>query len=149
MSVTTRPASAGDLTAIARTMYAAFKSISDRHNFPPDFDTPETAHSVASLLLGHPKFYGVVAEDNDRLLGSNFIDLRSPIVGLGPISVDPEVQNQGIGRQLMLVAMEEAQRRGLSAFGSCSWLIIIDRCVYIRHSASALGFRCRSCRASH
>jgi predicted N-acetyltransferase YhbS len=55
--------------------------------------------------------YGVVAEDAVRILGSNFIDLRSPIVGLGPISVDPEAQNQGVGRQLMSAAMDEAQRR--------------------------------------
>jgi predicted N-acetyltransferase YhbS len=134
-----RPATPDDLTAVATVMYAAFKSISDRHNFPPDFDTPETAHSVASLLLGHPKFYGVVAEDNGRLLGSNFIDLRSPIVGLGPISVDPEVQNQGIGRQLMLAAMEEAQRQR-SAGIRLVQLAYHNRslCLY-----TTLGFRAR------
>jgi predicted N-acetyltransferase YhbS len=134
-----RPATPDDLTAIARIMYAAFKSISNRHNFPPDFDTPETAHSVASLLLGHPKFYGVVAEDNDRLLGSNFIDLRSPIVGLGPISVDPEMQNQGIGRQLMLAAMEEAQRQ------SCAGIRLVQLAYHNRSLClyTTLGFRSR------
>ena len=89
MSITTRPASAGDLAAVATIMYAAFRSISDHHRFPPDFDSPETAHGVASLLLNHPKFYGVIAEDEGRILGSNFINSRLPIVGLGPISVDP------------------------------------------------------------
>jgi ribosomal protein S18 acetylase RimI-like enzyme len=33
---------------------------------------------------------------------------------LGPISVDPEAQNEGVGRQLMSAAMDEAQRRVLA-----------------------------------
>ncbi|HEX4174190.1 MAG TPA: GNAT family N-acetyltransferase, partial [Acetobacteraceae bacterium] len=119
--------------------YSAFKSISDQHRFPADFDTPETAHSVASLLLSHPKFYGVIAEDNGHLLGSNFIDLRSSIVGLGPISVDPEAQNQGVGRQLMLAAMEEAQRRG------CAGIRLVQIAYHNRSLClyTTLGFRSR------
>jgi predicted N-acetyltransferase YhbS len=139
MSVTTRSASARDLAAVATIMYAAFKSVADRHNFPPDFDSPETAHGVASLLLNHPKFYGVVAEDAGRLLGSNFIDLRSRIVGLGPISVDPEVQNRGVGRQLMVAAMNEAERQG------CAGIRLVQLAYHNRSLClyTTLGFRSR------
>ena len=139
MTMTTRPAAAADLIAVATIMYSAFKSVADRHNFPPDFDSPETAHSVASLLLNHPKFYGVVAEDEGRILGSNFIDLRSPIVGLGPISVDPEMQNQGIGRQLMLAAMEEAERQ------RCAGIRLVQLAYHNRSLClyTTLGFRSR------
>ncbi len=139
MPMTIRPAKRDDLAAVAPVLYAAFKSISDQHRFPPDFDSPETAYNVASLLLNHPKFYGVVAEDAGRILGSNFIDLRSPIVGLGPISVDPEVQNKGIGRQLMIAEMEEAQRRG------CAGIRLVQLAYHNRSLClyTTLGFRSR------
>lgn len=139
MSSSIRPATPGDLPAVAPILYSAVKSISDQHRFPPDFDSPETAHSVASLLLNHRKFYGVVAEDAGRLLGSNFIDLRSPIVGLGPISVDPEVQNRGTGRQLMVAAMNEAERQG------CAGIRLVQLAYHNRSLClyTTLGFRSR------
>jgi predicted N-acetyltransferase YhbS len=140
MSQTVRPATPNDLTAVAPILYSAFRSISDYHRFPPDFDSLETAHAIASLLLKHPTFYGVVAEDAGRILGSNFIDLRSPIVGLGPISVDPEAQNKGVGRQLMIAAMDEAQRRG------CAGIRLVQLAYHNRSLClyTTLGFRSRT-----
>jgi hypothetical protein len=52
-----------------------------------------------------------VAEDGGRLLGSNFLDERGAVFGLGPITVDPAAQNEGIGRRLMDAALERAQQR--------------------------------------
>ena len=60
------------------------------------------------MLTANPGFYGVAAEEDGRLAGSNFIDLRSPIAGIGPISVDPNAQNKGTGRRLMQAVMDEA-----------------------------------------
>jgi GNAT superfamily N-acetyltransferase len=78
----------------------------DAHNFPPDLPSVEVAIDVVSMLLAHPGFYGLVAHDNDRIVGSNFADLRSSIAGIGPISIDPQVQDQGIGRKLMEAAID-------------------------------------------
>jgi len=66
------------------------------------------------MLIGHPGFYGVVAEQNGHILGSNFLDARSPIGGIGPITIDPAVQNKGIGRQLMQTVMEHAAAKKMS-----------------------------------
>ena len=52
-------------------------------------------------MLANPKFYGVVAEIDGRVVGSNFLDERNPIAGVGPITVDPAVQNRAVGRRLM------------------------------------------------
>src|SRR6516162_7981272 len=60
------------------------------------------------MLIDHPGFYGVVAEQDGRILGSNFLDERSPIAGLGPITVDPTAQNGGIGRRLMEAVIKRA-----------------------------------------
>lgn len=94
--------------------YRAFKAIAEQHNFPPDFPSPEVAAGMLSGLLAHPGFYGVVAElDGGRIVGSNFVDERSPVVaGIGPITVDPVVQNRSVGRELMRHVLDRmAQRR--------------------------------------
>ena len=108
MPVSTREAQATDAAECGRIIYAAFAAIAAQHNFPPDFPSVEVAAGIASMLIGHPGFYGVVAEQDGHILGSNFLDARSPIGGIGPITIDPAVQNKGIGRQLMQTVMEHA-----------------------------------------
>jgi hypothetical protein len=47
------------------------------------------------MLLSHPGFYSVVAEMDGRIVGSNFLDERSTIAGLGPITVTPRCRTVG------------------------------------------------------
>ena len=60
------------------------------------------------MLIGAAGFYGVVAEEAGKIVGSNFMDERSPIFGIGPISVAPGVQNRAIGRRLMDAMLDRA-----------------------------------------
>jgi len=83
-----------------------FQKLADDHNFARDFPSAEVATGLVSMLLANPRFYGIVAEENGRIVGSNFADHRSSIAGIGPISIDPEAQNQGIGRKLMEAAID-------------------------------------------
>lgn len=107
-----RPAGPDDAPALGRICYEAFHSISSRHGFPDDFPSPEAAVGALTGLLAHPGFYGVVAERDGRVVGSNFLDERSAIAGVGPITVDPSVQDGGVGRRLMLGVLERAEARG-------------------------------------
>ncbi|MFN3652403.1 MAG: GNAT family N-acetyltransferase [Armatimonadota bacterium] len=112
MNVTLRPAAQEDLGECARICYAAFQNIATRHSFPPDFPSVEVAEHVLRGMLQHPEFYGVVAEEEGRVIGSNFLDERSPIAGLGPITIDPTTQNSGVGRLLMEHVLERAREAG-------------------------------------
>ncbi len=103
-----RPQDAGEL---GRILFSAFQTLADRHNFPRDFPSVEIATDLLSMLIAAPGFHGVVAEEEGRIAGSNFIDLRSSIAGIGPISVSPQAQNRGLGRRLMRAVMEEAEAR--------------------------------------
>ena len=47
-----------------------------------------------------------------RYLGSNCLDERSAIAGVGPITIDPEVQNKGVGRALMEAVLARSAERG-------------------------------------
>jgi GNAT superfamily N-acetyltransferase len=111
MSVTLRRGEIEDAQSCGEISYRAFKAISEQHNFPPDFPSQEVAISVLTGLLSHPGFHSVVAELDGRIVGSNFLDERSTIAGLGPITVDPAVQNRAIGRQLMQWALERVRER--------------------------------------
>ncbi len=101
MDLVLREAAAGDVPAIGEIVFTAFKTIADAHGFPPDLPSAEMATGLADGFVAHPSFYGVVAELDGRVVGSNFLDERSQITGLGPITVDPTVQNTSVGRRLM------------------------------------------------
>ena len=94
--------------------YDAFKKIADDHNFPPDFPSVEYAIGTVTALTSNPGIYSVVAEADGKIAGSNFMDERNPIAGIGPISVDPSVQNQSIGRHLMENVLERVKARNFA-----------------------------------
>jgi GNAT superfamily N-acetyltransferase len=91
--------------------YEAFKTIAEQHNFPSNYPSPEVAVARMEERLTHPGLYAVVAELDGRIVGSNFLDERSPIVGLGPITVAPSVQNRTIGRHLMQHVLDRVAAR--------------------------------------
>jgi GNAT superfamily N-acetyltransferase len=111
MDVTLRPGRPEDATTCGAICYEAFKAIASQHNFLPDFASREVAVDLLRLWLSHPGFYTVVAEAEGRIVGSNVLDERSTIAGLGPITVEPSVQNSGIGRRLMEALLERAAQR--------------------------------------
>lgn len=109
--VTIRKARAEDAQECGRICHAAFTQINCKHGFPPDFPNVDVATGVISTLFAHPGFYCVVAEANGKLVGSNCLDERTPIAGVGPITVDPEAQNKSVGKALMLAVMKRAEEK--------------------------------------
>jgi GNAT superfamily N-acetyltransferase len=110
-SIKLRPGKSEDAMQCGKICYGAFKAIAEEHNFPPDFLSPELATTLLSEFLVHPHIYGVVAELDGRVVGSNFVDERSTIAGIGPITVDPAVQNRAIGRELMQHILDRVAKR--------------------------------------
>jgi GNAT superfamily N-acetyltransferase len=111
MSITLRPGTSADARSCGVICYAAFKAIAEQHRFPYAFPNPEVATQLLSGWLSHPGYYVVIAELDGRIVGSNVIDERSTIAGIGPITVDPAVQNRTIGRLLMQHALERVAHR--------------------------------------
>src|ERR671914_2103351 len=111
MGITLRRGTLEDAKQCGEICYRAFKTIAEEHNFPPDFLSAEVSTTMLSEFLAHPHIYGVVAELDGRVVGSNFVDERSIIAGIGPITVDPAVQNRAIGRELMQHALARVAER--------------------------------------
>jgi GNAT superfamily N-acetyltransferase len=112
MEIKLRPGAPEDATACGRICHEAFAAIANHHRFPPDFPSVEAGQGVLAMLLSHPGFYSVVAEVDGKIAGSNFLDERSQIAGVGPITIDPDVQNKQSGRKLMTDVIERAKQRG-------------------------------------
>jgi predicted N-acetyltransferase YhbS len=114
MTITLRKGREADAAAAGAVCYAAFKAIAEAHNFPPDFPSPEVGAGLLAGMIRHDGFFDIVAEEGGRIVGSNFLDERNPIAGIGPITVDPALQNGRVGRLLMEAAMERARERGFA-----------------------------------
>jgi predicted N-acetyltransferase YhbS len=110
-SVTLRTASPADIPECGRILYEAFATLAAAHGFPPDFPSVTVATGCMRGLIENPGFYGVVAERDGRILGSTFLDERSTISAIGPVSVDPTAQDGKVGRTLVRAMLERAAKR--------------------------------------
>ena len=108
MALAVRGGILADAENCGRVIYTAFQTLADHHRFPRDFPSKEVGTEVARMLLTSPASYGVVAEEDGRFLGCCFIDMRPPVAGIGPVAVDPAIQNRGVGRLLMQTSIDYA-----------------------------------------
>ena len=109
--ITLREAVPADIPACGRILYEAFATLARAHGFPPDFPTVTVATGCMRGLIENPGFYGIVAERDGRIVGSTFLDERSTIAAIGPVSVDPEAQDARVGRTLMGAMLDRAAER--------------------------------------
>lgn len=91
--------------------HLAFNALHERHRVPADVPTKEVGHMIIGGVLHRPDYVGVVAVEDGRILGSNFLLLADEVCGVGPITVDPQVQARGVGRMLMQWVIDEARKR--------------------------------------
>src|SRR5437879_9940814 len=108
-TVTLRETEPEDVEECARICFEAFGGIDDYHRFPRDFPSLEFTEGLMQAFVGSPSTWGVVAEVDGRIVGSNFLHEGDPIGGVGPISVDPDHQGGGAGRKLMEAVIERGK----------------------------------------
>jgi predicted N-acetyltransferase YhbS len=106
-----RVATPDDARECGTIRYQAFKTIAELHHFPSGTPSPEFAAASFSRWISHQGYYVVVAELEGRIVGSNVLDERSTVSGLGPITVDPTVQNRMVGSRLMQAALRRVSER--------------------------------------
>lgn len=137
--VVIRTAKPEDSPVCGQICYDAFSTINAAHGFPCDFPSPEIAIGLISMLFSNPGFHCVVAEVDGRIMGSNALDERSVIRGVGPITIEPTAQNLGLGRKLMQAVIDRANERGAAG-------IRLAQAAFHNRSLSlyaALGFEIR------
>jgi predicted N-acetyltransferase YhbS len=107
--VAIRRATPADAEACGKICYEAFFEVSQKHGFPTDVPSAQRATGFLSHMFAHPGFFCVVAEQDGRVIGSNCMDERTSIAGIGPITIDASIQNRTTGRQLMKSVLDRAE----------------------------------------
>ena len=109
--LTLRPAMTADAPVCGRVCYDAFNSVAARHGFPPEYPSVEAATTLVSELIEHKGFFALVVECDGRVVGSGFLDERSAIVGVGHVTVAPDMQGRRLGRALMTSLLQRCAER--------------------------------------
>jgi predicted N-acetyltransferase YhbS len=110
-SISIRSGTPTDAAPCGEICFKAFHSIASAHNFPPDFPSPNVAIGLIGHLLSRPDAYSVVAEIEGKIVGSNFLWEGDIIAGIGPVTVDPTIQNRGVGREMMQGVLRRASEK--------------------------------------
>jgi hypothetical protein len=100
MNLTLRRGKLDDAKLCGAICYEAFKTIAEAHHFTPVFPSVDVPVELLTWMLGHAGFYAVVAELGGKVVGSNFLDERNCIAGVGRITVDLSVQHNSIDSAL-------------------------------------------------
>jgi GNAT superfamily N-acetyltransferase len=109
MNLILRPGKPEDANACGDICYRAFKAISDAHHFPPDFPNTEATVGIMNFFFSAPGVYSVIAEEEGKIVGSNFLWENGFVGGVGPITVDPDCQNSSVGRKMMEQVLRRAK----------------------------------------
>src|SRR3712207_3640068 len=94
LDVGLRAAQPDDADACGRICYDAFRRIGDAHGFSPDVPSAEAAAGLIGMLIADSGFYAIVAHRGGEIVGSNFLDERAVVSGVGPVTVDPAWQDR-------------------------------------------------------
>jgi len=107
------PVGSEHVAELARICHEAFDTLHTRHATHRDVPDLETGMAIISAVASRPDYIGVAALLDGRLVGSNFLGYGGSVAGVGPLTVDPQVQARGVGRLLMRWAVRQAEERGL------------------------------------
>ena len=108
------PATKEHIPLLGDICHRAFSSLHDRFGIERDIPDPQIGEMILSQTVLRPDYTGVMAVLDGKIVGSNFLTFADEVAGVGPITVDPDVQSRGIGRKLMQWAVDEAGRRGIA-----------------------------------
>ena len=109
MSIQIREMKPEDVERCGTILYEAFKNIAEKHNFRPDFPTPQAGIELTQFFVASPESFSIVAERDGEIIGSNHLWEYDAIRAVGPITVDPDAQARGAGRMLMKAVIERGQ----------------------------------------
>jgi predicted N-acetyltransferase YhbS len=109
MSATLRPINQADVDACGVIVYKAFAAFATRTGLSPSFPTIEIATTLVRNLTDDAATFGVVAERDGKVIGSNFLTMGDRIGGVGPVTVSPSIQGSGVGRRLMQAVISQGR----------------------------------------
>ncbi|MGH9924736.1 MAG: GNAT family N-acetyltransferase, partial [Nitrososphaeraceae archaeon] len=113
MSLVIRPIEQNDAEGCGRIGYESHRAISFAHGYPSEQPSEEYGIGLIRSLLHNPNSWGVLAERQDKTLGSIFLHEfpPSPVAVIGPLTVHPSAEGGGVGKMLMDAALAQAHKQ--------------------------------------
>lgn len=118
--LTTSPATVADIPALVHLVNQAYRGEPSRQGWTTEADLLKgdlrTDENDLTKLLERPQAVVLKASDEaDVISGCVFLEKREERLYLGMLSVSPEKQAHGIGKQLLAAAAEHARAQGCSS----------------------------------
>ncbi len=113
MSLRIRRIEQNDAEVCGKIWYEAHKAISFAHGYTSEPPSEEFGIGLIKSILGNPNSWGVLAERQDRIMGSIFLHRfpPSPVAVIGLLTVHPSAEGNGAGRKLMDAALFQARKQ--------------------------------------
>lgn len=108
------PATRADIPALLTLIHSAYRGDSSRRGWTHEADLLDGQRTDAAALtetLDDPAQLLLVARDGDRLAGCIALTDKRGLGYIGLVTVDPERQSGGLGRQLLDAAEDAARTR--------------------------------------
>lgn len=108
-------ADAAELSALINSAYrgeASKKGWTTEANL---LEGTRTSEEELTTIISSPNHYLLKFTSNEKIIGSVLLIAKNEALYLGMLTVSPELQNGGIGKQLLAVAEEQARSLGLNA----------------------------------
>lgn len=105
--VTISPATEQDISALNTLVNSAYRGDSSRRGWTTEADLLDGVRTTEATLLAmlqHPDATILKYERADELLGCVYLEQRADSLYLGMLTVSPDAQTGGIGKQLMVAA---------------------------------------------
>jgi GNAT superfamily N-acetyltransferase len=96
-----RPAEPRDVERAGDVNFVAFYRAALVHGLPPVVTTPAESRRYIRYLLDFDPLGGLVAEEDDDVIGVAWLHPRGAVATVGPVAVEPRHQGRGVGRRLL------------------------------------------------
>ncbi len=113
MGVIIQPIKQSDAESCGKIGYKTHETISSAHAYPSEQPAEEFAIKLIKMILDNPNSWSILAEREDKILGSIFLLHNFPpssVAVIGPLTVHPSAEGRGVDRMLMNAAITHAHK---------------------------------------
>ncbi len=103
-----------DISALDRLVNSAYRGESSRKGWTTEADLLDgirTSEASLRTMLQNPNAMILKYEEAGHLLGCVYLEMKGNDLYLGMLTVSPDIQAKGIGKQLLMAAEQIAQHR--------------------------------------
>jgi ribosomal protein S18 acetylase RimI-like enzyme len=108
-----------DLHAILQLVNSAYRGDSAKKGWTHEADlikgAVRTNLDTLKEMIGNPDAVILIYKHEEKIIGSVYLEKKQDALYLGMLTVDPNIQAQGIGKKLLRAAEEQAKIFGCSS----------------------------------